>query len=131
MTQLSDPLSPTAGLLAAPHQTEIVPAECRAGRALVSALASQCNSTRDRNNSMPTATTALSALDLTHIRTQFPSLSQTVNGHPAAFLDSPGGTQVPPRVSEAIVPRVCSESSTSYTLPVKKQTLCREANAAA
>jgi cysteine desulfurase family protein (TIGR01976 family) len=51
---------------------------------------------------MPTATTALSALDLTHIRTQFPSLSQTVNGHPAAFLDGPGGTQVPQRVIDAI-----------------------------
>ncbi|HKV78920.1 MAG TPA: cysteine desulfurase-like protein [Candidatus Sulfotelmatobacter sp.] len=42
------------------------------------------------------------ALDLTHIRSQFPSLSQTVNGHPAAFLDGPGGTQVPQRVIDAI-----------------------------
>jgi cysteine desulfurase family protein (TIGR01976 family) len=42
------------------------------------------------------------ALDLTHVRSQFPSLSQTVNGHPAAFLDGPGGTQVPQRVIDAI-----------------------------
>jgi cysteine desulfurase family protein (TIGR01976 family) len=42
------------------------------------------------------------ALDLTHIRSQFPSLAQTVNGHPAAFLDGPGGTQVPQRVIDAI-----------------------------
>src|SRR5277367_960904 len=42
------------------------------------------------------------ALDLTRIRAQFPSLSQTVNGHPAAFLDGPGGTQVPQRVIDAI-----------------------------
>jgi cysteine desulfurase family protein (TIGR01976 family) len=42
------------------------------------------------------------ALDLTYIRAQFPSLAQTVNGHPAAFLDGPGGTQVPQRVIDAI-----------------------------
>jgi len=42
------------------------------------------------------------ALDLTSIRSQFPSLSQTVNGHPAVFLDGPGGTQVPQRVIDAI-----------------------------
>jgi cysteine desulfurase family protein (TIGR01976 family) len=42
------------------------------------------------------------ALDLTHIRSQFPSLAQTVNNHPAVFLDGPGGTQVPQRVIDAI-----------------------------
>ncbi len=36
------------------------------------------------------------------VRAQFPSLSQTVNGQPAIFLDGPGGTQVPQRVIEAI-----------------------------
>src|SRR5579871_3685700 len=46
--------------------------------------------------------TASPALDLAYVRSQFPSLSQTVNGHPAAFLDGPGGTQVPQRVSDAI-----------------------------
>jgi len=42
------------------------------------------------------------SLDLAWVRVQFPSLSQRVNGHPAAFLDGPGGTQVPQRVIEAI-----------------------------
>ena len=42
------------------------------------------------------------ALDLAWVRAQFPSLAQTVNGHPAAFLDGPGGTQVPQRVIDAI-----------------------------
>jgi cysteine desulfurase family protein (TIGR01976 family) len=51
---------------------------------------------------MTAFTQATPALDLTHIRSQFPSLSQTVNGHPAAFLDGPGGTQVPQRVIDAI-----------------------------
>jgi cysteine desulfurase family protein (TIGR01976 family) len=49
-----------------------------------------------------TETAALTPLDLTHIRAQFPSLSQTVNRHPAVFLDGPGGTQVPQRVIDAI-----------------------------
>jgi cysteine desulfurase family protein (TIGR01976 family) len=42
------------------------------------------------------------ALDLAWVRSQFPSLAQTVNGHPATFLDGPGGTQVPQRVVDAI-----------------------------
>jgi len=51
---------------------------------------------------MPTTVPAPTALDLTSIRAQFPSLAQTVDGHPAAFLDGPGGTQVPQRVIDAI-----------------------------
>lgn len=51
---------------------------------------------------MPITETTPSALDLIQVRSQFPSLSQTVNGHPAAFLDGPGGTQVPQRVIDAI-----------------------------
>ena len=52
---------------------------------------------------MPTTEDSIkAALDLTYVRSQFPSLAQTVNGHPAAFLDGPGGTQVPQRVIDAI-----------------------------
>src|SRR5215469_18434002 len=51
---------------------------------------------------MPTTMEAAPALDLNSVRSQFPSLVQTVNGHPAAFLDGPGGTQVPQRVIDAI-----------------------------
>src|SRR5437660_11692852 len=52
---------------------------------------------------MPAAeTSAPASLDIHNVRSQFPSLSQTVNGHPAAFLDGPGGTQVPQRVIDAI-----------------------------
>src|SRR3984893_8105730 len=51
---------------------------------------------------MPTIETLVPALDLTYIRAQFPSLAKTVNGHPAAFLDGPGGTQVPQRVIDSI-----------------------------
>jgi cysteine desulfurase family protein (TIGR01976 family) len=42
------------------------------------------------------------SLDSAWVRAQFPALSQTVDGHPAVFLDGPGGTQVPQRVIDAI-----------------------------
>jgi cysteine desulfurase family protein (TIGR01976 family) len=42
------------------------------------------------------------ALDLSWVRSQFPSLSQTISGQPVVFFDGPGGTQVPQRVIDAI-----------------------------
>ncbi|MGH9730639.1 MAG: cysteine desulfurase-like protein [Candidatus Acidiferrales bacterium] len=42
------------------------------------------------------------ALDVNWVRAQFPALTQMVNGHPAAFLDAPAGTQVPQRVINAV-----------------------------
>ena len=36
------------------------------------------------------------------IRTQFPALSQTLNGQSIAFLDGPGGTQIPQTVIDAM-----------------------------
>ena len=41
-------------------------------------------------------------LDSACVREQFPSLKLLVNGHPAAFLDGPAGTQVPKQVMDAI-----------------------------
>ena len=43
-----------------------------------------------------------SHFDLSWVRAQFPALSLNVGGHPASFLDGPGGTQVPQRVIAAI-----------------------------
>ena len=40
--------------------------------------------------------------DINWVRAQFPSLRQSVAGHPAAFLDAPAGTQVPQRVIDAV-----------------------------
>src|SRR5437764_1086486 len=52
---------------------------------------------------MPTTQTQVpTQLDLTWSRAQFPALAQTINGHPATFLDGPGGTQVPHRVIDAM-----------------------------
>jgi len=47
-------------------------------------------------------TETVSRLDPDSIRSEFPALAQTVKGQPAAFLDGPGGTQVPQRVIAAI-----------------------------
>jgi cysteine desulfurase family protein (TIGR01976 family) len=49
----------------------------------------------------PTPASAI-ALDLTWVRSQFPALAQNINGHPAVFLDGPGGTQVPQQVIASI-----------------------------
>jgi len=42
------------------------------------------------------------ALDVEAIRSQFPALSRTVDGQVAAYLDGPGGTQVPKSVIDAM-----------------------------
>lgn len=41
-------------------------------------------------------------LDISWVRSQFPSLQTQVNGQPAAFLDGPAGTQVPMQVIHAV-----------------------------
>ncbi|WP_276347875.1 cysteine desulfurase-like protein [Daejeonella sp. JGW-45] len=41
--------------------------------------------------------------DINGIRSQFPALNREVNGFPAIFFDSPGGTQTPQRVIDKMV----------------------------
>jgi cysteine desulfurase family protein (TIGR01976 family) len=41
-------------------------------------------------------------LDLSWVRSNFPSLSRTIGSQPAAFLDGPGGTQVTQSVIDAV-----------------------------
>jgi cysteine desulfurase family protein (TIGR01976 family) len=51
--------------------------------------------------------------DIGWVRAQFPALRQDVNGRPAVFFDSPGGTQVPERVIHAMRDYlVCSNANT-------------------
>lgn len=40
--------------------------------------------------------------DVDYVRDQFPALSRSINGNPAAFFDGPGGSQVPRRVVDAM-----------------------------
>src|SRR5271167_2031117 len=82
---------------------------------------------------MPTVEQTTPALDLTHVRAQFPSLAQTVNGHPAAFLDGPGGTQVPQRVIDAIsnyLSRDNSNTSGAYATGRRTDAMIASARAA-
>src|SRR5580704_12725767 len=82
---------------------------------------------------MTTPTLEIPALDLTRIRAQFPSLAQTVNGHPAAFLDGPGGTQVPQRVIDAIsnyLSRDNANSGGAYATSRRTDAVIVEARAA-
>ena len=83
---------------------------------------------------MPTTETAApAALDLSWVRSQFPSLAQTVNGHPAAFLDGPGGTQVPQRVIDAIsdyLRRYNANTGGAYSTSRHTDTMLAEARAA-
>src|SRR5947208_3482843 len=61
---------------------------------------------------MPTTAHAVGpTLDFHTVRDTFPSLSQKVNGQPAAFLDGPGGTQVPQRVIDAIAGYLRSDNA--------------------
>jgi cysteine desulfurase family protein (TIGR01976 family) len=46
--------------------------------------------------------TGSKTFDVDWVREQFPSLKLQVNGHSAAFLDGPAGTQVPKQVIEAV-----------------------------
>ena len=52
-------------------------------------------------------------LDVEWVRQQFPSLHQSVNGHPAVFFDAPGGTQVPQRVIDAIAGYLSTSNANS------------------
>jgi cysteine desulfurase family protein (TIGR01976 family) len=49
-----------------------------------------------------TSPTAARGLDVAAVRDHFPSLKRTVGGHPVAYLDGPGGTQVPSTCIDAI-----------------------------
>ena len=42
------------------------------------------------------------AFDVDALRTEFPALAREQDGRPVAFLDGPGGTQVPQRVIDAV-----------------------------
>jgi len=44
----------------------------------------------------------MTPLDVDSLRTRFPALGRTLNGRPVAYLDGPGGTQVPDSVIDAM-----------------------------
>ena len=72
---------------------------------------------------MSTITEVKAPFDISWVRSQFPSLSQTVNGHPVVFFDGPGGTQVPQRVIDAISSYLSEfNANTGGTYPTSRRT---------
>lgn len=51
---------------------------------------------------------------LEEIRSQFPALARIHNGHPVAYFDGPGGTQVPRRVAEAITDYLFNHNANTH-----------------
>src|SRR5229473_3324427 len=54
------------------------------------------------------------AFDIGWVREQFPSLKLQVNGHAAAFLDGPAGTQVPKQVMDAVQNYFLTANANTY-----------------
>jgi cysteine desulfurase family protein (TIGR01976 family) len=53
-------------------------------------------------------------LDPSWVRAQFPALRQTIDGHPAVFMDGPGGTQVPQQVIDAIADYLARNNANTH-----------------
>jgi cysteine desulfurase family protein (TIGR01976 family) len=63
------------------------------------------------------------AFDIAWVREQFPSLKLQVNGHAAAFLDGPAGTQVPKQVMDAVQNYFLTANANTYgAFPTSRRT---------
>jgi len=72
--------------------------------------------------------------DVERYRKQFPGLTRRVRGLPAAFLDGPGGSQVPSRVIEAVGRYLASANANAggtFATSVETDALLERAHAAA
>ncbi len=73
-------------------------------------------------SSYPTVTT-LPAADVEHIRSHFPALRRQVTGRPVAYLDGPGGTQVPLAVADAVTQYLLHHNAnTHWAYPTSRET---------
>lgn len=52
--------------------------------------------------------------DVPYVRRQFPALQRTIDGQPVAYFDSPGGTQVPQRVLDAVTDYLVNHNSNTH-----------------
>lgn len=69
-------------------------------------------------------------LSLETIRAAFPALNRTHNGHPVAYFDAPGGTQVPLVVAEAMTDYLLHHNAnTHWAYPTSHETDAILANA--
>ena len=57
------------------------------------------------------------------VRAQFPALERVYNGHPVAYFDGPGGTQVPRRVVDAMAEYLYHHNAnTHWSYPTSAET---------
>ena len=60
---------------------------------------------------------------LDRVRAAFPALARRVGSHPAAYLDGPGGTQVPRRVADAMADYLLHHNAnTHWNYPTSEET---------
>ena len=52
--------------------------------------------------------------DVPYVRRQFPALGRAIDGRPVAYFDSPGGTQVPQRVVDAVSDYLVNHNSNTH-----------------
>lgn len=77
---------------------------------------------------------AQSGLNVAAVRDHFPSLARTIDGRPIAYLDGPGGTQVPRACSDAMVAyleRSNANHGGAFATAIETEELLHEAHAAA
>ena len=87
-----------------------------------------------RTMAVMTSMREATGLDVAALRAQFPALSRTVDGRPIAYLDGPGGTQVPRACIEAItayLERSNANHGGAFTASIETDALLDEAHAAA
>ncbi len=73
-------------------------------------------------------------MDVAAVRDHFPSLSRTIDGRPIAYLDGPGGTQVPRACTDAMVAyleRSNANHGGAFATAMETEELLHEAHAAA
>ena len=72
---------------------------------------------------MTTVSPAPVTQDLASIRAQFPALSRRHEGHPVAYFDGPGGTQVPRPVADAMTDYLYHHNAnTHWAFPTSAET---------
>jgi cysteine desulfurase family protein (TIGR01976 family) len=97
--------SPPAGFVPKPVLAAAGLGGSNVGSAYETLICSRRGESRDRKQTMSTPAlqeTGTRTFDVGWVREQFPSLKRQVQGHVAAFLDGPAGTQVPKQVIQAI-----------------------------
>src|SRR5215211_7411642 len=74
-------------------------------------------------NATRTAPTITPVASTETIRTHFPALQRSHRGHPVAYFDGPGGTQVPRSVVEAMADYLLNHNAnTHWHYPTSEET---------